>query len=190
MHRIRPCHASSTACDGIPITWWFPQRGRTAAQPLPQTGLDERPRLPRTRFEYGRGRLRSATAAHTRSNRSPRGAAYFTVCGGGQTWLNPAQTGPITVAGDRQLPTGFKFEATLRHADAPGEAFALASAMLRACMPVRMRSSGSGWYGFGSEDRCDDYSAVPDWTVPNVGVSAVFARRRGLGRPRCGVAVA
>ena len=25
-----------------------------------------------------------------------------------------------------------------------------------------MRSSGSGWHGFGGEDRCDDYGAVPD----------------------------
>ena len=30
------------------------QRGRTAAQPLPQTGFDERPRLPWTRLEHGR----------------------------------------------------------------------------------------------------------------------------------------
>jgi len=36
--------------------------------------------------------------------------------------------------------------------------------MLRACMRVRMRSSGSGWHGFGGEDRCDD---------PHVGESAV-----------------
>ena len=58
--------------------------------------------------------------------------------------------------------------------------------MLRACMPVRMRSSGSGWYGFGSEDRCDDYGAVPD--SPERRWVGGFACRRGLGRPRCGVA--
>jgi hypothetical protein len=33
------------------------QRGRAAAQPLAQTGLNERARLPRTRFEHGRGQI-------------------------------------------------------------------------------------------------------------------------------------
>ena len=33
------------------------QCGRAAAQPLPQTSLDELTRLPRARFEYGRGKL-------------------------------------------------------------------------------------------------------------------------------------
>ena len=67
-------------------------------------------------------------------------------------------------------------------------AFALAKAMLRACMRVRMRSSGSGWHGFGGEDRCDDYGAVPD--SPERRCVGGFARRRGCERPRCGVAVA
>ena len=58
---------------------------------------------------------------------------------------------------------------------------------MHACMRVRMRSSGSGWHGFGGEDRCDDYGgAVPD--SPERRCVGGFARRRG--RPRCGVAVA
>ena len=61
-------------------------------------------------------------------------------------------------------------------------------ACMHACMRVRMRSSGSGWHGFGGEDRCDDYGAVPD--SPERRCVGGFARRRGRGRPRCGVAVA
>lgn len=47
---------------------------------------------------------------------------------------------------------------------------------------------GRGWHGFGGEDRCDDYGAVPD--SPERRCVGGFARRRGRGRPRCGVAVA
>jgi hypothetical protein len=74
-----PCGAQDQAVPClIHRPRWHPddlfvvQRWRTAAQPLPQTGLDERPQLPRTRFEHGRGRSRSATAVCTRSNPSPR----------------------------------------------------------------------------------------------------------------------
>ena len=45
---------------------------------------------------------------------------------------------------------------------------------------------GSGWHGFGGEDSCDDYGAVPD--SPERRCVGGFARRRGC--PRCGVAVA
>jgi biotin carboxyl carrier protein len=35
-----------------------PQRGCTASQPLAQSGVDKCPRLPRTRFEHRRGKLK------------------------------------------------------------------------------------------------------------------------------------
>ena len=51
--------------------------------------------------------------------------------------------------------------------------------------PMNVANDG-GWHGFGGEDHCDDYGAVPGQL--RTSVCRGLARRRG--RPRCGVAAA
>jgi len=59
------------------------QRGCTAAQPLAQAGLDERARLPRTRFEHSRGKIEVRHRGIRPIEPVPAPAPHVvTVCGG------------------------------------------------------------------------------------------------------------
>jgi len=57
VHRIKPCQASSTARDGMPITWLSHSAGAQQRSHCRKTRLDEVARLPRTRLEHRRGHL-------------------------------------------------------------------------------------------------------------------------------------